>query len=93
MPRTSRRTGPRKYDPLAAYLAALPPGVGAVTLTFRAIEALIGAVLPPTAYGSSWWTNVPRMPPRPWSAAGWRVARRDVSTGRPSVTFARLPPR
>jgi hypothetical protein len=41
------RGAPPKYQPLAAYLAALT--VAAVRLTFPEIEAIIGAPLPVTA--------------------------------------------
>ena len=41
------RSGPRKYEPLAAYLAALT--IDEVTLTLVEIEAIIGAPLPRSA--------------------------------------------
>ena len=87
------RTGPGKYRPLAAYLAAQPAGVDAVTLSFPEIEAIIAGPLPPAAYRSSWWSSARTMQSRAWQASGWRAARRELRALAPAVTFARLPPR
>ena len=87
------RTGSRKYQPLVAYLAALPPETVTVTLTFPEIEAIIGAPLPPTARSRSWWSNTRSMASRSWFVTGWQVARCDLRTMVPAVTFERLPPR
>ena len=64
------RPGPRKYDPLTAYLADLP--TDEATLTFAEIEQLVGAPLPPSAWrGPHRVAGVPpRGPPRPPGAAG-----------------------
>ena len=84
------RYGPRKYDPLAAYLAALP--ADEVTLTFAEIEAIVGAPLPATARLSSFWSTTPRLlVARPWLRAGWRVARAHLRSESPAVTFRRVP--
>ena len=87
------RTGSRKYHPLAAYLAGLPPETETVTLSFPEIEALIGEPLPPTARARPWWSNIRGMTPRPWFVAGWQVARCELHTPAPAVTFERRPPR
>ena len=84
---------PPKYQPLAAYLAALPPETERLTLTLPEIEALLGAALPRTAWQSTFWANgrgshgTSRA--RAWQGAGWRSAglRRGL---RPwAVTFVR----
>ena len=83
------RSGPRKYGPLATYLAALP--TDEVTLTFTAIEAIIGAALPTSAWARTWWANTGGTPhARAWLGVGWRVAA--VNFSLEAVTFARLPP-
>jgi hypothetical protein len=83
------RPSPRKYDPLAAYLAALP--ADEVTLTFAAIERIIGAALPVSAWARTWWANTGGTPQaRAWLGAGWRVAA--VNFSLEAVTFVRLPP-
>jgi hypothetical protein len=91
-----RYIGPRKYEPLTRYLAALD--TDEVTLTFAAIEQLVGAPLPPSAWRSSYWTRAPQPQgpqSRPWSRVGWRVARIHLRLDRPAVTFVRvtMPPR
>src|SRR5215210_2639072 len=85
------RPGPRKYEPLRAYLAGQPADVGEVTLRLAEIEAIVGAPLPATARLGSFWANGRlglRISPqaRSWRAAGWRVAR----TLPPRITFRRL---
>jgi hypothetical protein len=87
-----------KYAPLTASLAAQLPGTVSVTLTFAAIEALIRAPLPPSAYttGRYWWSNAPRNPrARAWRPAGWVVAAvrrgRSVDARQWAVTFTRTP--
>ena len=83
--------GPRKYDPLAAYLAALPVETTTVTLTLAEIEALIGAPLPASAWLPSWWVNAAVGQPqvRAWSAAGRRAVQLHLRQTPPSVTFVR----
>jgi hypothetical protein len=83
------RYGPRKYDPLVAYLAGL--FVDEVTLTFSEIERIVDAPLPPSAYRPSFWSTSPRsLVMRPWRRAGWRVVRTELSARPPLVTFARV---
>ena len=70
---------PTKYQPLAAYLAGLPPGTDTVTLTFPEIEALLGAPLPYAARRAGFWANPRREwaatpQARAWLSAGWRMA-------------------
>ena len=86
------RRGPPRYRRLADYLATLPPNITTVTLTLPAIEAVLGAPLPPGARGLRFWANAPEgWAPSPpawaWHGAGWRVARFDRPAG--AVTFAR----
>jgi hypothetical protein len=83
---------PPKYQPLAAYLAGLPPGTTTVTLTFAEMEALLGARLPAFAFRPQFWTYADRSRPmssqaRAWQGAGWRVARFDRIAR--AVTFVR----
>ena len=81
------RLGPPKYAPLYAYLAGLPPEMGEVTLTFAAIEAIIGVPLPGSAWGRPFWLNAnapvgSTAQAGAWRGAGWRATP-------PSVTLAR----
>jgi hypothetical protein len=91
----SPRLGPRKYDPLVAYLAGL--AVDEVTLTLPEIEQMIGQPLPAGASHPSFWTNrSPRLfGAQPWMQAGWRMVRTDLHARPPAVTFVRVtvPPR
>ena len=83
------RYGPRKYDPLVAYLVGL--AVDEVRLTFPEIERIVAAPLPPSARRSSFWTKSARsLTARPWQRAGWRVARRELHQSEPAVTFVRV---
>jgi hypothetical protein len=80
--------GPRKYDPLTAYLAGL--AADEVTLTFAELEVLLGAALPPSARTGHFWVTATRASPqaRAWRRAGWRMAVANVGLG--MVTFARV---
>ena len=92
VPRTHQR--PRKYQPLADYLAAQTGEE--VTLTFADIERIIGAPLPASAYMRRFWVNIAHRTKHPsyvWQAVGWRtvagppgrvVFRRSASPGGPS---------
>ena len=89
---------PRKYQPLAAYLAALPPETATAALSFAEIEALLGAPLPRSARTPQFWTNVRQhwggsAQARAWRRAGWRVAGVRWEPRPPVVTFERLPSR
>jgi hypothetical protein len=80
--------GPRKYDPLTAYLMRFPGAQ--VTLTLVEIEAILGAPLPPSTRGHTWWGNtVASAQARAWLSAGWRMARTQLHSKPPAVTFAR----
>ena len=84
------RPGPRTYQPLAAYLAALPSETTRVTLTFAEIEAILGEPLPAGASIVSWWTNAPgRGSVRPWRQVGWRAVQLRLRQTPPAVTFVR----
>ena len=80
----------RLGDHLAAQHAA---GVGRVTLTFAAIEALIGRPLSPSARvgkrGRAWWgrDGGQSFAWDGWLRVGWTVAVVDLAGG--TVTFAR----
>lgn len=72
-----------KYDPLGAYLAALPGGQRRVVLPFKQIEAILGARLPPSAYTyAEWWEEHPYRPlsgqVKAWTDAGWVVDELDL---------------
>ena len=78
----------QKYALLTRYLLTQPGE--RLTLTFAAIEAILGAELPVLAGLRSWWTNAPtRADARAWLYAGWRVASVDLD--RRCVTFERRP--
>ena len=69
----------RKYEPLRAFLAHQDPGLSEVKLTFSAIEGIIRAALPASAYQHrEWWSNEVR--PKhgqklAWREAGWRTEK------------------
>jgi hypothetical protein len=83
---------PTSYQPLADYLAAQPPETTEITLTIAAVEAVVGAPLPASAWARAWWSNKPygRWEVRPWVAAGWRVAGTAMRSAPPTVTFVRV---
>ncbi|MGD9891720.1 MAG: hypothetical protein AB7R89_33525 [Dehalococcoidia bacterium] len=86
-----RWLGPRKYDPLAAYLAQVTDDQ--VTLTLAEIEAILGTPLPATATSSDFWRNYARAwPAHAWRDVGWRVARHPSRQAVTAVTFVREPP-
>jgi hypothetical protein len=78
-----RRSGPRKYDPLVAYLAGL--AVDRVTLPLPEIERIVAAPLPPSAYRPSFWSaSASALVARPWLRAGWRMVRTDLHARPPT---------
>ena len=78
-------------DPLAAHLAAQSPETDALRLSLAEIEALVGAPLPASAYGSTWWGSTAlSKQARPWLATGWRVAGTHLRATPAAVTFARV---
>lgn len=79
------RRGKTKYAPLAGYLAAQPPAVQQVTLTFAAIEVLIGGPLPPSAWNTNFWNGGREVRQR-WQAHGWRGT---LNRATRTVTFVR----
>ena len=85
-----RRAGPRKYEPLTAYLTALPAETGTVILPLTEVERILGVPLSPPTWTRSFWSNCRAVPrARCWLDAGWRVARFDRMRG--AVTFTRDP--
>ena len=83
---------PSRYQPLADYLAGLPAGTAHVTLTFAAIEAILGVPLPASAGVRSWWTGRSERDAhrRAWRAVGWSVAAVTLRHGVEAVTFTRI---
>ena len=79
---------PRKYQPLADYLAA--QSGDSLTLTFREIEQLVRGDLPSGARTRLWWSNAfpGAAPSWGWRSVGWRVVAVDLR--RQMVTFVRL---
>lgn len=68
-----------KYDPLGTYLAR--SAEAEAPMTFRQIEALIDAPLPPAARRHrAWWSNNPdnSVITRTWRAAGFRAFQVDM---------------
>ena len=81
-----------RYQPLADYLAALPPRLGSVTLTFAELETLVGE-LPPSVLTQHWWANTGASPHgRLWLDAGWIVEGMSSRSSPSRVTFVRRPP-
>ena len=76
-----------KYSPLAQHLAAQDGDE--VTLSFAAIEALLGASLPPSARKRSWWQLSNASHVAAWQQVGWRVKTANLAWR--TVTFARRP--
>ena len=76
---------PIVYQALLDHLGSLPPDVTKVTLTFEALERLVGP-LPSAARKRQWWTNSP-LPGqgRSWVHAGWKVAGHDLEAGTVSL--------
>lgn len=68
-----------KYDPLGTYLASLVETDG--PMTFRQVEALIDAPLPPAARRHrAWWSNNPDNSAitKVWRNAGFRAFQVDM---------------
>jgi len=83
---------PSRYQPLAEYLAALPPETAAVTLTLAEIAQIVGHPLPVGASTHAWWGNHPASArARAWLAAGWRT-RPQVRQIPGQIIFVRVPP-
>mgnify|MGYP001556937758 CR=1 FL=1 len=79
-----------KYDPLGTWLGRLTDAEA--PMTFRQIEALIDAPLPPAARRHrAWWSNNPdnSVITRAWRAAGFRASQVDM-TGE-TLVFRRDP--
>jgi hypothetical protein len=86
-----RRATPGKYEPLAAYLAALPADAGTITLPLSDLEQILGAPPPPPTWTRSFWSNCRSVRrSRCWLDAGWRVAHFNRMRG--VVTFTRGAP-
>jgi hypothetical protein len=82
---------PSFYAPLVAFLAAQPPTTTTVTVTLAEVEQVLGLALPASASTQTWWFGKHgRQRPKPWVAAGWRVARVSMRTATSTVTFARV---
>src|SRR6185437_12155611 len=77
-----------KYEPLGAFLKA--KSAGEVKLSFREIEKILGAKLPPSAYQHRpWWANEARghVHAKAWLDAGYETA--DVDMGAKKLVFKR----
>jgi hypothetical protein len=73
-----------KYDPLTAYLAAVPEPDARVEMRFGDVERLVG-VLPASARTyRPWWGNSSHVRVRAWRAAEWHV--QEVHSARDSST-------
>lgn len=66
-----------KYDPLKNYLGGLPDPQNEVFLSFKELERILGAELPPAAYKHRpWWANQKNgghVNAKAWMEAGWKV--------------------
>jgi hypothetical protein len=68
-----------KYEPLARFLKGAED---VQTLSFEAIERILGAPLPPSARKhEAWWSNNPtgHVNAQAWLGAGYRAERVDIS--------------
>ncbi len=79
------------YTPLVQYLTNLQ--ADKTTLTFAAVERILGRELPPSARKhTAWWSNSEKSPGHPWANlwlnAGWRTDGIDLRACR--VTFCRF---
>lgn len=76
-----------KYYPLYRYLRERD--TQSVTLTFDAIEALLGAPLPKTSTSRGWWSNRSKgaLQALAWSQAGYDVTHIDIK--RRVITFTK----
>lgn len=78
-----------KYDPLTAYLTAVPEEQHTIELSFSEV-AVIVCGLPPSAYElRQWWANDSKVQGRAWRAAGWHVDANGVDLNTQVVRFAR----
>jgi hypothetical protein len=85
-PRTNQTAWPSRFAPLIAYLTAWEEET--LTLTFTAIEALIGKPLSTSAQVSpGWWVSTAQRHVRDLRAIGWR-ARLDMKQR--AVAFRRV---
>ena len=72
-----------KYEPLGAFLRSQP--MAEVPLSFRDIEAIVGAPLPPRAqHQRAWWSNNAsnNVMTKEWLNAGFRTERVDLAARR-----------
>ena len=82
-----------KYDPLTVHLRG--SGQASVSMTFAAIERIVGAKLPPSAYKyRAWWSNNPTnsVITHAWLDAGYKTANVDMAgsqTGLPKIPSGR----
>ncbi len=80
-----------RYAPLALHLQNQPGEKDRLSLTFAAVEGIIGADLPASARRHrAWWSNDGQghAHARQWLAAGWRTAQ--INMPAEQVTFARI---
>lgn len=81
----------RNYIPLAAHLAAQPPGVEQVPMRLAEIEEILGERLPPHSAFPFWWNNEGMSArSRAWLSSGWEVASMDGDSK--EVVFVRRQP-
>ena len=82
---------PRKYQPLADYLATQDGDE--ITLTLAEIEQIVETPLPRLASTRRFWVNnaSSHSPSYAWQGVGWHVATADMRHDR--VTFRRNEPR
>jgi hypothetical protein len=76
-----------KYDPLKTFLQSNQ--AEEVALSFKEIEAVLGAPLPASRQYPAWWSNNPSNNPmtKVWLDAGYRTERVNVESGK--VVFRR----
>ena len=86
-----------KYEPLDLHLRSLGRSLREVTLSFRDLERVLGAVLPPSAKTyRAWWGNQQNVKNRPqaaaWMSTAFRVDAVHPVTAGGWVRFERVGP-
>lgn len=79
-----------KYDPLARFLA--DRRTTEVPMSFKEIEQVLGAPLPPSKRYPAWWSNNPsnNVMTKAWLQAGFQTERVDIGSER--LVFRRVRP-
>ncbi len=77
-----------KYEPLTRFLEAR--NTAEVPMSFKEIEKVLGATLPPSKQYPAWWSNNPsnNVMTKAWLEAGFQTERVDIGSER--LVFRRV---